>query len=196
MAWGQSPGRVPNSLGLGTVPETCPNGRGAAMGLNRAMPLIDEVLPRFDAREVHSVTLRLPAEQAVALALSTPVAADPLVHALFRVRGLRGRGTIGEALTGLGLHELARADGEIVFGACGTPWRPGGGIHAFGGARAGQVRMVTDFRADGETLTTETRIEAVDDAARRSFRRYWRVVGPFSALIRRRWLVAIAKRAP
>ena len=183
MAWGQSPGHVSN-------------GRGAVMGLNRAMPLIDEVLPRFDAHEVHAVPLRLPAEQAIALALSTPVAADPLVRALFRVRGLKGRGSIGDALAGLGLRELARADGEIVFGACGTPWRPGGKIHAFGGARAGQVRMVTDFRADGATLTTETRVEAVDDAARRSFRRYWRVVGPFSAVIRRRWLVAIAKRAP
>jgi hypothetical protein len=31
--------------------------------------------------------------------------------------------------------------------------------------------------------------------ARRSFRRYWLVVGPFSALIRRRWLAAIARRA-
>jgi hypothetical protein len=41
-------------------------------------------------------------------------------------------------------------------------------------------------------LTTETRIAAVDDAARRAFTWYWRIVGPFSALIRRRWLRAIA----
>jgi hypothetical protein len=54
------------------------------------------------------------------------------------------------------------------------------------------VRMVTDFRSDGERLTTETRVEALDDAARRAFLRYWRVVGPFSALIRRRWLKQIA----
>jgi hypothetical protein len=144
---------------------------------------------------VHSVALRLPPAEAIALALSTPIASDPVVLALFRLRGLAGRGSIGEALTALGLRELAQADGEIVFGAAGTPWRPGGGIHPFAGARAGQVRLVTDFRADGETLTTETRVEAVDDAARRSFRRYWRVVGPFSALIRRRWLRQIAKRA-
>jgi hypothetical protein len=158
------------------------------------MPAIDDVLPRFDAHEVHSVALRVPAEQAIELALATPVAADPVVRALFRLRGLAGRGTIGEALTRLGLRELARADGEIVFGAAGTPWRPGGGIHPFASVQAGQVQIVTDFRADGATLTTETRILAVDDVARRSFRRYWRVVGPFSALIRRRWLAAIAKR--
>jgi hypothetical protein len=158
------------------------------------MPLIDDVLPRFDAHEVHSVALRLPAEQAIELALATPVTADPLVRALFRLRRLAGRGTIGEALTRLGLRELARADGEIVFGGAGTPWRRGGGIHPFASVWAGQVQVVTDFRADGEMLTTETRILAVDAVARRSFRRYWRVVGPFSALIRRRWLAAIAKR--
>jgi hypothetical protein len=53
--------------------------------------------------------------------------------------------------------------------------------------------MVTDFRSDGARLTTETRVEAVDDAARRAFLRYWRVVGPFSAAIRRRWLKQIAR---
>ena len=158
------------------------------------MPLIDDVLPQFDAHEVHSIVLRVPAEQAIELALATPVAADPLVRTLFRLRGLAGRGTIGEALTRLGLDELARADGEIVFGAAGAPWRRGGGIHPFASVRPGQVPIVTDFRADGERLTTETRILAIDDATRRSFRRHWRVVGPFSALIRRRWLAAIAKR--
>jgi hypothetical protein len=52
--------------------------------------------------------------------------------------------------------------------------------------------VVTSFHADGRLLTTETRIAAVDDAARRAFMRYWRIVGPFSGLIRRRWLRAIA----
>ena len=35
--------------------------------------------------------------------------------------------------------------------------------------------------------------EAVDAAARRAFRRYWLVVGPFSGLVRRRWLLAAAR---
>jgi hypothetical protein len=159
------------------------------------MPAIDDILPRFDVHEVHSVSLLLPPDDAIAFALATPVAGDPIVRTLFRLRGLKGEGSIAEALTAIGLRELARADGEIVFGAAGTPWRPGGGIHPFGTARPGQVRIVTDFRADGERLTTETRVAAVDDRARRSFLRYWRVVGPFSALIRRRWLAQIAKRA-
>lgn len=169
------------------------------------MPAIDDVLPSFDVREVHWVALPLAPAEAVALALATPVAADPVVRALFRLRGVAGRGSIGEAMARLGLRELARFDGEVVFGAAGTPWRldrgASGGIHPFADARAGQVRLAMDFRSDGQTLTTETRVAAVDAAARRPFVRYWRVVGPFSALIRRRWLAQIAagesaRRAP
>ena len=67
-------------------------------------------------------------------------------------------------------------------------------IGPFADARCGTVRIATDLRATpvvgGCILSTETRIVAVDDAARRAFRRYWVVVGPFSGLVRRRWLGA------
>jgi hypothetical protein len=157
------------------------------------MAAIDDVLPHYDVHEVHSIALPLPPAEAIARVLLTPVASDPIVRVLFRLRGLKGKGTIGDVLRGIGLRELLRTDGEIVLGAAGTPWRPGGGIGPFASAGPGQVRMVTDFRSDGARLTTETRVEAVDDAARRAFLRYWRVVGPFSALIRRRWLQQIAR---
>ena len=159
------------------------------------MALIDDVLPRFDANELHSVALRAEPSQAIALALATPVDADPLVRGLLRLRGIKTSGSIGAALTRLGLEELRTAEGEVVFGASGAPWRRGGGIHPFADAGLGQVQIATDFRADGARLSTETRILACDLAARRAFLRYWRVVGPFSALIRRRWLAAVAKSA-
>ncbi len=159
------------------------------------MAAIDDVLPRFDAREVHSLSLDLPAAEAIALALATPVGADPLVRALFRLRGLRAHGTIGEALAKLGLVELERREAEVVYGGAGTPWRPAAPIHAFHDAPERCVRIAIDFRSDGTQLTTETRIAATDEVARRRFLRYWRVVGPFSALIRRRWLAQVAKRA-
>jgi hypothetical protein len=160
------------------------------------VPLIDEVLPRFDANELHSVALSLEPARAIALALATPVVADPVIGALFRMRGLNARGSIGGALTGLGLEELRASAGEIVFGGSGTPWRPGGGIRPFADGGPGRVQVVTDFRADGVRLSTETRIHAGDAATLRTFLRYWSVVGPFSALIRRRWLAQIAKSAP
>jgi hypothetical protein len=156
---------------------------------------IDLVLPIYDVHEVHSIVLRLPPEEAIALALGAPVAADPVGRALFRLRGLGTGGTIGQALPRIGLRELAREDGEIVFGATGTPWRPRGGMRPFADVSAGGVRVAADFRADGERLTTETRIAALDERSRRAFLRYWRIVGPFSAVIRKRWLAAIAKAA-
>jgi hypothetical protein len=160
--------------------------------LNRGVTAIDEVLPRFDASEVHSIAFPLNPSEAIGAALATPVGADPLVRALFRARGIHASGTIGESLQRLGLREIARTEGEVVFGGAGTPWRPGTRIAPFASAGPGQVRVVTSFHADGRLLTTETRIAAVDDAARRAFTWYWRIVGPFSALIRRRWLRAIA----
>jgi hypothetical protein len=45
------------------------------------------------------------------------------------------------------------------------------------------------------TLTTETRVYATDASTRRRFAGYWRVIYPGSALIRRMWLRAIARRA-
>ena len=47
----------------------------------------------------------------------------------------------------------------------------------------------------GSLLTTDTRVFATDPATRRSFTRYWSVIYPGSALIRREWLRAVAKGA-
>ena len=47
----------------------------------------------------------------------------------------------------------------------------------------------------GCLLSTETRIKATDGDARRSFGRYWRIIHPGSALIRRVWLRAVRRRA-
>src|SRR5919201_1720118 len=44
-------------------------------------------------------------------------------------------------------------------------------------------------------VSTETRVYANNDSARRRFAAYWRVIYPGSALIRRMWLRAIARRA-
>jgi hypothetical protein len=157
---------------------------------------LDRVLPEFDWREAHSVELPCTPEHALATVLSLPVAPDPIVRLLFRLRGL-GRGpAIGQSFEQIGFETLARSQTEVVAGAAGTPWRRRGGLRRFDDAGPGTVRMAIDFRAErlsaGCRLSTETRIAAVDDAGRLAFRRYWFVVGPFSALIRRRWLAAAA----
>jgi hypothetical protein len=88
---------------------------------------------------------------------------------------------------------------EVVVAAAGTPWRPRGGLRPFADAAPGMVRMAADNRAvpaaGGCILSTDTRVQGVDAEARRAFRRYWFVVGPFSGVIRRRWLHAVARAA-
>jgi hypothetical protein len=159
---------------------------------------IDQVLPEWDANEVHETVLAVTPERALAAALAVPAAPDAIVRGLLRLRGLPSSGSIEELLLGMGFERLALAPDEVVFGAAGTPWKLGGGLGRFEDGLPGTVRIAANFRveplADGGTrLSTETRIAAVDDPAGRAFRRYWRLIGPFSALIRRRWLAAVRR---
>jgi hypothetical protein len=159
------------------------------------VPAIDRFLPQWDAHEVHSIELPATPEDAIAAALAVSAAPDRIVRLLLRLRGLAPRTSIEDLFTRMGFDVLVREPTEVVVGAAGMPWRWAGNLRPFAEAAPGTVRIAADFRAEpspaGSRLTTETRIAAVDAGARRRFLRYWRLVGPFSALIRRRWLRAI-----
>lgn len=101
-------------------------------------------------------------------------------------------------------------DREIVLGtlvAAPTGWRPSGkptpdGFRALfvtanhpGFAPAAMNFRIEDGGPTACTLTTETRVYATDASTRRRFALYWRLIYPGSALIRRMWLRAIARRA-
>jgi hypothetical protein len=61
---------------------------------------------------------------------------------------------------------------------------------------APRTLAVMNFHVDGDGLvTTETRVFAETDAARRKFAIYWRFIRPGSGIIRRSWLEAIKARA-
>ena len=159
----------------------------------RPVAAIDYFLPNWDFRERHERRVEGDPERALAALLATPVAPSSFVRALLRARGLRADGTI-ESFASRGFEVLARTPTELVLGLAGTPWRPRGGRVPFSEA-AGTVRIVTDFRAEPGLLSTETRVAAADEQARRRFRPYWLVVRPFSGLIRRSWLRAAAQAA-
>jgi len=164
------------------------------------MRALDDALPRFDVNEVHSISLPCSAERAVELALAAPAAPDRVTAALFRARGLPPETSILSLFGRMGFDTLAATPTEVVFAASGAPWRPSGGLRPFAAGIPGTVRVAADIRATpvsgGCILSTETRVEAADDRARRAFRRYWLVVGPFSGLIRRRWLRAVERACP
>ena len=161
------------------------------------MPGIAAWCPRADVVTRHEVVLPVPPERALEIALATPAAPDWLVRTLFLLRGLPAgnAGTLGTLFP-----ELERTATEAVFGFAGRPWRPGVGMRPLGGGEPGTVRIVAGFRAEplpaeSSLLVTETRVAAVDEPARRAFLRYWRLVGPFSGLVRRRWLAAVRRQS-
>jgi hypothetical protein len=167
------------------------------------MPVIEQWLPRYDVREHHALALPVPPERALEVVLAIPAAPDRIVRALIGARGMVAR---QEPLERFFLAHrfvvLSRTPTEWVGGAVGAVWRPRGGLVPLEDADAwrtaavgGTIKAAIDFRAEpvpgGSRLSTETRVLAMDDRARRAFRLYWLVVGPFSALIRRRWLRAV-----
>jgi hypothetical protein len=182
-------------------------GHGKKGRYARRVPLIDEWLPEFDVGERHDVAVPVTPERALELALSTPAAADRTVRLLLAARGMVARGeTIEHFFPAHRFVVLARTSSEWVVGAVGAVWRPRGGLVQLADAAAwrdaavpGTIKAVADFRSEripaGSCLTTETRVQAIDDRARRAFRLYWLAVGPFSSLIRRRWLRAMQKAA-
>jgi hypothetical protein len=125
-----------------------------------------------------------------------------------RRRG-RADGPLLDGVLALGFVLLDELPGEqIVLGVAGRPWRPRGdglddldGPGAFGAYdRPGSIRAAWDFvlapgARGGTLLSTETRIAGTDAVGTRTFRRYWRLVMPGSALIRRDMLRAVAARA-
>jgi len=157
------------------------------------MSRLDEFLPEYEVRERHERRVSAPPETAVAAALGTPVAPDGLARTLFRIRGLPGGGSVLGSLRAIGLAPLAEEPACVVLGAAGRPWSPRARLVPFEKAGAGQVRIAVEISAvsagpAASVLATETRVAAMDTASRRAFRAYWLAVGPFSALIRRRWL--------
>jgi hypothetical protein len=175
--------------------------------------LIDAWLPRFDEVERHDILVRAAPEDVYAALRRVDLKGSWIVRGLLLLRGLPpGRGRSCEPFTlerllANGFTLLGERPGrELALGVVGRFWTPSGGrlrldADAFGAfERPGYAKAVIDFRlapeADGVTrLSTETRILCLDAPSRRRFRLYWRAIGPFSALIRRAWLRAVAREA-
>jgi hypothetical protein len=176
--------------------------------------VLDEFLPSYDFNEVHSVaTDASPADVMDAIRRLTPLEV-PVLVALMAVRSLPAvlarrsptvRGTLLDGFRKAGFVPLRETPDEVVFGGVGRFWTPTGDLRRIraadfaGFAEPGCAKAVFNLRVDraGERtlLTTETRIATTDEPARRRFARYWRLIQPGSALIRRDWLRAIRRRA-
>jgi hypothetical protein len=185
--------------------------------------LLDDHLSRFDFVERHAVNVPAPPAAAFAAIRRTDLGRGPLTRTLFLVRALPGlvvapretarrflgrRGRLPltvDALASAGFVILGEDPGrEVVLGTIGQFWRPSGGMRPFAAAEfasfdePGWAKAAWNFRVDPApdgrgTISTETRVLCTDPRSRRTFRRYWRIVRPFSGLIRIEMLNAIRR---
>ena len=155
-----------------------------------------EALPRYDVRSVFAIDVDAPPEQALAAALAVTPGEAPLLRALFALRGLR---TPTAAPVWDAMARVFTPLDATTHTAVAQPWRvargPRRGTDFAAFDEPGWAKLAMDWRAEDGRLVTETRVLLTDDRARRAFRRYWLVVRPFSALVRRSWLKAAKRRA-
>jgi hypothetical protein len=165
--------------------------------------LLDDVLPEWHYRERHRRRVNAAPERVFAAVRELTLAETPVARVLVRLRGMRPQrdAPIFEEMRRVGFEVEAEEPGrELAFAAIGQPWKVRGGERRRGVdfrtfAEPGFAKMAFNFRFDGSALSTETRVLLTDEQSRRAFRRYWLVIRPFSGLIRRAWLRAIARRA-
>jgi hypothetical protein len=178
--------------------------------------LIDRFLPTYDMVEHHEVHVDAPVERAYRAVKELDLARSPVVMALLALRGLPALFTGAvKPRRRIGLDEIRRTgfvllgeepDRELVLGVVGKFWHVTSGIHWIepdefvgfdepGFAKGAWNFVVTERAGGGSTVVTETRVACTDDDSRRKFGWYWRLVGPFSALIRRVLLRGIKRDA-
>jgi len=172
-------------------------------------------IPHADARDDHVVDIHAPSGLVFEVAKHMDLQGDPLVAALIRIRGAvmhdhpRGRtrrGLVAETLA-LGWGVLSYTAGRrLVMGAVARPWARDvtfsavdpGEFARF--AEPDLVKIVWTLEAEplGPALTrfrSETRVEATDAEARRTFRWYWLAFGIGIRLIRWRLLRSLRREA-
>ncbi len=166
--------------------------------------LIDEFLPPDEMVSGHHAIVRAPAARTYEAIRRVDLGRSRAIRLLLMVRGLLRPGsarsvTIDDALRRGFVVPAEKSGEELVLGLVGRFWTPSGGVRRVAPlefvpfAEPGYAKAAVTFRAEPrgprESLAlTETRVTCTDEAARRKFVRYWRIVGPGSALIRRRML--------
>jgi hypothetical protein len=157
---------------------------------------IENWLPVYDVGERHEATSALTPEETLRRVLAVPVAPDPFVGLLMRVRGLRPEGSIEAFMMANRFLLLERTPTSYVVGMfVGNSQVPVTDAATWRAAQSPRsLKLAADFRTEpapgGARLITETRVAATGILALLVFRLYWAIVGPFSAMIRRRWLRA------
>lgn len=169
--------------------------------------LLDDYLSVWDVRARYAARMPASPERVYQTARNLDWSASPLVRALLKLRGL-GRITADSTMMSmqkLGFLFLDEDPGqELVLGAVGRFWLPSAGVRRISPkefksfATPGYAKVAFNFLAEptqgGTLLSTETRVQCIGPRARRYFRLYWSLIGPFSGLIRKEALRLVRRQ--
>jgi len=172
-------------------------------------------MPRADVTARYETHVQAPLEQTREALRRADFSQMPLTRVLMGLRKLgwsrrkaTQAGTQEERLRAAGFISIPTgSENEALHGVVGRFWRPDSGtlcgltaeeVIAF--EREGYAKAMWNFTVERETdsltrLATETRVVVYGSAARRKFRAYWLLVGPFSGLIRKEMLRLVRRGA-
>ena len=154
---------------------------------------LDERMPRWQFVERHEIRIAAPPERIYSAIRGVTASEIRFFQLLTSIRCMgrcRENESILHAPAAKPILEVALHSGfrlldddaprELVIGTRVAP----------------RTLALMNFHVDRDGLvTTETRVFAETDAARRKFANYWRFIRPGSGIIRRSWLEAIKRRA-
>ncbi len=186
-----------------------------------ARTILDDVLPVYHFRTVHTALIRATPDRVFDAIRRTKPSEIPFFYALFALRSMpallagRHRAAFDDTqplfkqAMGGGFVQLGEVpEQELVMGTIGQFWKLWGGKRltmsnagafvAFaepGYAKAAMNFLLYAQLSDAVVVRTETRVFVPDPKIRQMFAVYWLAIYPGVALIRRMWLRAIRRRA-
>lgn len=176
---------------------------------------LDELMLRADVAALYETRVKASLERTREALRDADFSQMPLTRVLMGLRKLgwsrrkaAQAGSQEERLRAAGFIPIPTgSENEVLLGVVGRFWRPDSGtlcgltaeeIIAF--EREGYAKAMWNFTVERESdsvtrLATETRVVVYGSAARRKFRAYWLLVGPFSGLIRKEMLRLVRRGA-
>jgi len=154
---------------------------------------LDEFMPRWQFVEKHEIRIAAPQREIYWAIRKVTAGEIRFFRFLTAIRCLgrcREKESILHAPAEKPIIDVALKSGFMVM-VDDFPRELAIGTHV-----APQTFAVMNFRIDPDGhVTTETRVFARTEGARRKFAIYWRLIRPGSGIIRRSWLEAIKRRA-
>lgn len=173
------------------------------------MTLIEELMPRYDAAARYQTLVNAEPARTFDLLQHVDFSRSGIIRCLMGLRTMgRSRNakrdprqSLTERMRGSGFVLLRQIENqELLIGVVGRFWQARSGIvvglsseEVLAFQEPGYAKAFWNFHvassAPGRTrLSTETRVQTFGPGARRKFRLYWTLVGPFSGWIRKEML--------